>query len=191
MSLIDSDPLSKASSLGKTAYLCIDSVDSPSEVAMDLIKDQLRIHDLSPEILMLPEQLPPDCVLPLVDAQITIGAHLYDKYERVPDVEELDGSITVSTRLSRAGQAAFSKDSEASVNALALRRNRLKKLVTWLWQSMGPDVKLALCNDANAMDAVSISNVFKLWPCIMKAATTEGIIKSVSVFLCWFAPLLF
>ena len=190
MSLIDSDPLSKASSLGKTTYLCIDSVDNPSEVAMDIIKDQLRNHDLSPAILMLPEQLPPDCILPLVDAQITIGEHQYDKYERVPDVIALDGNVTVSTRLSRAGQAAFSKDSDASIAALALRRSRFKKLVTWLWQSMGPDVKLALRNDADAVDAVSTSNVFKLWPCIMKAATTEGVMKSVSVLARTFAVLM-
>ena len=80
MSLIDSD------SLVKTAYLCIDSVDNPSEVAMELIKDQLRNHDLSPEALMKAEVLPADCIPPLVDALITIGAHQYDKYEREPDV---------------------------------------------------------------------------------------------------------
>jgi hypothetical protein len=190
MSLIDSDSLSKASSLGKTAYLCIDSVDIPSEVAMELIKDQLRNHDLSPEALMKAEVLPADCIPPLVDALITIGAHPYDKYERVPDIVAANGDVTVSTRLSRAGQAAFSKDCDAAASALALRRNRFKKLVTWLWQSMGPDVKLALRNDSDAMDAVAASDVYKLWPCIMKAATTEGVMKSVSVLARTFSAMM-
>ena len=191
MSLIDSDPLSKASSLGQTTSLRIDSVDYPYEVALDIITDQLRNHDLSPAILMQAEVIPADCRPPLVDATITIGLHVYNKYALEPDTLDADGVvIAVSTRLSRAGQAAFFKDTADAINALALRRNRHKKLVTWLWQSMGPDIKLALRNDSDAMAAVAASDVYKLWPCIMKAATTEGVMKSVSVLARTFAVMM-
>ena len=98
---------------------------------MDIIKDQLRNHDLSPEILMKAEVIPTDCRPPLVDATVTIGAQVYNKYALEPDTLDEHGVvIVVSTRLSRAGQAAFFKDSADALNALALRRNRHKKLVT-------------------------------------------------------------
>ena len=118
--------------------------------------------------------------------------HLNEIYEGgiIQKGDDLGEIIRVSTRLSRAGQAAFSKDSADAATALARRRHRLTNLVTWLWQSMGPDVKLALRNDPDAKDALDASDVYKLWPCIMKAATTEGVMKSVSVLARTFAAMM-
>ena len=46
---------------------------------------------------------------------------------------------------------------------------------------MGADVKMNLRLNSAAMQAVTDNDVYDFWPCILKDATTEGVIKSVSI----------
>ena len=80
-----------------------------------------------------------------------------------------------------ASLASFLRDQEAHRIALVHAKAKERRLVTWLWLSMGENVKMNLRLKSAAMQTVADSDVYALWPCILKAATTEGVIKSVSV----------
>jgi hypothetical protein len=172
---MDKLDLSETDSLGKHTVLCIDSAQHPFQVAMDRIKDQLRNHGLSPELLLAGRVIAPNCIAPLITDVIILGGIEYPKYPKAPAVDDQP------QRLTDASLASFLRDSELARTALAAAQVKERKLVTWLWQSMGEDVKMNLRLNPVAMQAIADSDVYTLWPCIMKAATTEGVIKSVSV----------
>ena len=158
--------------LGSPACLCVDSIQNPQHEAMEKIKGQLRNHGLSHASLMAGRVVLPE---PQITDTITLGGLVYPKY---PLEIAIGGQ---PPRLSPASLASFLRDQEAHRITVVHAKAKERRLVTWLWLSMGEDVKMNLRLNSVAMQAVADSDVYALWPCILKAATTEGVIKSVSV----------
>ena len=158
--------------LGPLACLSIDSVQNPQQEAMEKIKGQLRNHGLSHELLMAGRVASAE---PQITDTVTLGGLDYPKY---PLAAAVNGA---APRLTPASLASFLRDLEVYRLSVANAKAKECRLVTWLWLSMGEDVKMYLRLNSAAMQAVTDSDVYAFWPCILKAATTEGVIKSVSV----------
>jgi hypothetical protein len=158
--------------LGPPACLCIDSIQNPQQEAMEKIKGQLRNHGLSHELLIAGRVAVSE---PQITDTILLGGLVYPRY---PLSNAVDGE---QQRLTPASLASFLRDQEAHRISVLNAKARERRLVTWLWLSMGEDVKMNLRLNSVAMKAIADSDVYELWPCILKAATTEGVIKSVAV----------